>query len=250
MKNVFAPRSVEALKRHLSGKPLLIFDFDGVLAPIIAARDKAKPSPRTRALMDKLTRRARVAVVSGRGLSDVKKRLGFRPRFVLGNHGLEGPPNFQARRRSAKAATAAWSKKLLRFNAADPVPGFDLESKIYSLSIHYHRSERPSASRVKVLSWVETLSPKPRVVLGKRVINLVHPRAATKGDGVRWLLEKAGATKALYVGDDVTDEDVFELRDPRLFGVHVGRKKSAAAYFYSDETETDRFLRLLLDVLE
>jgi trehalose 6-phosphate phosphatase len=247
MKPLFRPASLKALRRHLSKPCLLVFDFDGVLAPVIAARTKAFPSPTTRALIRELARRAPVAVVSGRGLKDVGKRLGFKPIHLLGNHGFEGPKEFGKTRAAAARANRAWVKAFPAVRAQLPHSGLDLEDKKLSLSIHYHLSPEPARTRKALLEWAQTLKPKPRIVTGKNVINLVHMDAAHKGDGMRWLFAKTKFARAVYIGDDVTDEDVFRLRDRRLFTVYVGRKRSfSAGYSIASQKQVDRFLEILL----
>jgi trehalose 6-phosphate phosphatase len=53
---------------------------------------------------------------------------------------------------------------------------------------------------------------------------------------------------ALYVGDDVTDEDVFALRDARILTVRIGKKKgSSARYFLKRQAELAEVLRLLVE---
>ena len=52
----------------------------------------------------------------------------------------------------------------------------------------------------------------------------------------------------MYVGDDVTDEDVFRLDQPgRLFTVRIGRSKtSAARYYLRQQQEIDTLLEHLV----
>jgi trehalose 6-phosphate phosphatase len=45
-------------------------------------------------------------------------------------------------------------------------------------------------------------------------------------------MEITGARHAIYVGDDVTDEDVFELRRPDIMTVRVEYLAGTAAEFY------------------
>ena len=46
---------------------------------------------------------------------------------------------------------------------------------------------------------------------------------------------------ALYVGDDVTDEDVFALRDARILTVRIGRKNvPRLGIFYKDRQKSPR----------
>jgi trehalose 6-phosphate phosphatase len=250
MKPLSSSASLRALQKHLSKPCLLIFDFDGVLAPVIPARKKAFPPPSTRALIRTLAQRAPVAVVSGRGLKDVSKRLGFRPVYVLGNHGFEGPPLFRKRVGAATKANRSWVKAFPALLARHRADGLDLEDKKLSLSIHYHLSPNKSSTKRALLAWAATLEPKPRIVLGKNVLNLVHVDAAHKGDGVEWLLAKTKLPRALYIGDDVTDEDVFRLRDKRLFTIYVGRKNGfSAQYRLPTQKLVDPFLELLLGLL-
>jgi trehalose 6-phosphate phosphatase len=80
------------------------------------------------------------------------------------------------------------------------------------------------------------------------VVNLVPAAAPNKGDALLELRAQAGADTALYVGDDITDEDVFRLRQPgRLVSVRVGQSSSSsAAYFVRSQRDIDRLLMLLV----
>ncbi len=52
----------------------------------------------------------------------------------------------------------------------------------------------------------------------------------------------------IYVGDDITDEDVFQLDRPgQLLSIRVGRKQtSAAPYYIRNQAEIDRLLETLV----
>ena len=66
-------------------------DFDGTLAPMARRPHQASLPPETRALLRRLARKrgAIVAVVSGRGLADLKSRVKVPGAYMAGNHGLE-----------------------------------------------------------------------------------------------------------------------------------------------------------------
>lgn len=91
-----------------------------------------------------------------------------------------------------------------------------------------------------------------RVVPGKFVLNVVLASAPNKGDALLDLRAREGADIAMYVGDDVTDEDVFRLDQPgRLLTVRVERSRtSAAAYFLRDQREVDQLLKRLITFRE
>ena len=90
MKHLFSAQGATALAALLRRRPLLAFDFDGTLAPIV-------PRPRRRAHSARPWPRGlrgwrggcRWPSSPGRAVADVRGRLGFEPRFVVGNHGAE-----------------------------------------------------------------------------------------------------------------------------------------------------------------
>ena len=55
-------------------------------------------------------------------------------------------------------------------------------------------------------------------------------------------------TCAIYVGDDVTDESIFQLSaENAVLGIRVGHmRKSAAMLYIKKQTDIDSLLRLLL----
>lgn len=242
---LFSRTGLQALRAHLAHPMLFVFDFDGVVAPLISARDKARPRAATLPLLRRLAREHTVAVVSGRGRKDVKDKLGFRPDFLVGNHGVEGIAEFADLRTHSRRISRAWKRTLAE--QLPPLLGIDVEDKSYSLSVHYRQSARPRSALKTILKIATRLRPPPRVVLGKMVVNLVLPRAPHKGTAVRHLMKKTGFTRALFVGDDWTDEDVFRLRDPRIFGIRVGRNTTShAPYYLKDQLQMDRLLREIL----
>ena len=91
MRHLFSTDGEAALRAVMQRRPLLAFDFDGTLAPIVARPDQATvPEPVSRGLA-KLAERWPVAVITGRSVADVSPRLGFTPRYIIGNHGVEYP---------------------------------------------------------------------------------------------------------------------------------------------------------------
>lgn len=242
MEPLFSIPGRRRLKKLLSSRCLLAFDFDGVLAPHRATRSGAQVRPATIELLERLQVRFPIAVVTGRSLKDVQKRLGFEPDYVVGNHGVEGLPKFSTASRVAAEASAVWLKRLRR--VAKEIPGLLVDDKKFSLTVHFSGTEDPGRTKALLLKLAQEWRPLPRVVIGKKVINFVHPKAPHKGDAVLALMKQFKVQKALYVGDDRTDEDVFCLKDPRILTVRVGKKSDSAAKFYiPNQIQFDRFLR-------
>jgi trehalose 6-phosphate phosphatase len=226
---------------------LLAFDFDGTLAPLVRTRDDAAMREATAVLFAAVCARYPTAVISGRARADVASRLGpSRPTVVIGNHGAE-----DERRSPIQAATVA---RLMRRAIAllQPLTAsrLDLEDKYWSLALHVggvDADRRVPERLVEVEHALAELGPRVRVSPGHKVVNVVPTDAPHKGIAVRRLKHQLGARHVLYVGDDVTDEDVFQLAVPWLTGVRIGYSpQTAAAYFLPVQHDIDALLACLV----
>jgi trehalose 6-phosphate phosphatase len=242
MKHVLQPKNVDVLAQFAWSRVLLAFDFDGTLAPIVANRDAARMRARTRKLLERLCDLYPCAVISGRSRNDVTSRLeGLPVRYVIGNHGLEPGEHLSTFERLVAEASPILARALSDHS------GVDIEDKRFSLAVHYRRSRRKRDARQAIYRAVQALPRPMRTIPGKLVINVLPERAPHKGDALLRLRSKEGADTAIYVGDDATDEDVFQLDQPgRLLSVRVGRaESSAAAYYLRSQREIDAMLSRL-----
>lgn len=243
MKDLLAKENLSVLEQLAFARALLAFDFDGTLAPIVKDRELAKMRPRTSELLTTLCAHYPCAVISGRSTADLAPRLGGAPvQYLVGNHGLE-PGGDLAKFEEEVSAT----RPLLEAALASE-PGVELEDKRYSLALHYRRSRRKQAAVAAIERAVAALPTHMRTIAGKMVVNVVPASAANKGDALLDLRARAGADIALYMGDDVTDEDVFKIDQPgRLLSVRIGEAPwSAAAYYLRDQRQMDRLLAMLI----
>jgi trehalose 6-phosphate phosphatase len=243
MKKLLSRENLDLLAQLAWSRVLVAFDFDGTLAPICPDRDAAQMRPRTGELFAKVCRLYPCAVISGRARCDVASRLGRAPvKYVLGNHGIEPGEGLEELERQIARARAQLEESLAG------CAGVDIEDKRYSLALHYRRSRRKRLDRAAIHAAVASLPTRMRIVPGKLVANVVPEHAPNKGDALLSLRAAERADTALYVGDDVTDEDVFTLDQPgRLLTVRVGESRSsAAAYFLRDQKEIDRLLGRLV----
>jgi trehalose 6-phosphate phosphatase len=242
MRSLLARVNEDVLRSVAATRSLVVFDYDGTLAPIVSSRDDAWMRTETEALLRLVCRRYPCAIISGRARADVVARLGgAEPKYVVGNHGIEPSPGFAAFTGIVAEALSVLARRL------GGEPDLDLENKTYSLAVHYRRSRSPERAIRRILTAVEDLPTQMRVVHGKRVVNLAPKDAPTKGDALEHLFEAERAHLSLFVGDDVTDEDAFQLRpSSRHLAVRVGHlRASAAGYFLRDQTEMDRLLTVL-----
>ena len=101
-----------------------------------------------------------------------------------------------------------------------------------------------------ILRAVDRLNPAPRRIPGKCVENVLPHSALNKGEALLRIMALAGASRAVFVGDDDTDEDVFRMRNDRILGIRVGNGLSShATFFLSNQKKISRLLEELLGAL-
>ncbi len=219
----------------------LFLDFDGVLAPIVERPEDARPSPETRAELERLVRRyALVAVVSGRAGEDVRGRIGVEGVVCVGSHGLELAP--QARR---------WRRAIAGFAASAPWPPEEIEVKGPTVAFHF-RSRPDEQEAVRELDAIAEAAACQGLVAryGRKVLEVLPPVSSNKGTAVRALLEEHGLRRALAAGDDTTDLDSFAALDGLEVAVRVAVASPETPSALLDAADlvvesTDAFLALL-----
>lgn len=249
MIDMLGDEGLGVLREFAAHRPLCLFDFDGTLAPLAPDPDGVLLPHPVQLRLQALQTRAPVGIVTGRSLADLRARLEFEPDYLIGNHGLEGLPGERRLHAELSDACGRWRVWLApRLPAIDPA--IWLEDKQLSLSIHYLQARDPLAAEAALPALFAQLSPAPRIIPGKCIFSLLPAGRGDKGEAVLQLLRSTGANGALYVGDDVTDEDVFRLRHPDILSVRVEPSvASAAPWYVADHAAMLPLLDRLLDCL-
>lgn len=242
MTEILAPAGLQALRDTCASRPLLAFDFDGTLAPLVDDPAATRMRASTRRLLGLAARRFPVVVISGRSRADVAARLRRVPvAAVVGNHGAERSGLVEA---GARARVRLWCD-VLRVGLAD-LDGVEIEDKGLTLAVHYRRSARPAFARERILIACSGL-PRARIFGGHAVVHAAPEHLPRKSDALREACARHGASHALFVGDDETDEEVFAAEIEGLLSVRVGKVGSSRASFYlRDQAEIDGLLREIL----
>ncbi len=261
MPHLFTAWDRAARKLAGAGRLLLCLDYDGTLSPIVRDPSAARLAGSTRDLLRYLagTGGLTLAVISGRELKDVRKRVGLAGVAYAGNHGLEirGPDleylNPSARR--ARPAIRAAAERLSRELAG--IPGAEVEDKGLTLSVHYRRVRPPERDRVRETVFKEIAPARSRRAVrvgeGKMVIEIRPPTSWNKGNAVNLLRREAAKSDAkkvltVYAGDDRTDEDAFRVLDREGITIKVGPPdvKTLARFRLSGVGEVREFLLRLV----
>lgn len=250
MQHLFHHDGDAALAAALRQRPLLAFDFDGTLARIVERPEHARVEPAVSALLKALSAQVPLAIVTGRAVSDVRGRLGFEPHYIVGNHGAEDPLDPTAAA-ALGAALEPLRERLRAHGARLEQAGVLVEDKGVSLALHYRLSRQPAMA---LLLIGEVLSPPLsdwRIFGGRMVVNVMPRHAPDKSRAVHGLVARCGAACAVFAGDDVNDEPVFESAPRHWLTIRVGRgeRPSEARYFLDGPGEMAKLLERMLELL-
>ncbi len=244
-----------ALRALLSAPALVAFDFDGTLAPIVELPPLARLDPQVDASLRALAARTAVAIVSGRGLADLRARADIASIRLIGNHGNDELLGDSPAAQQARRTMQAWRTQLqqaidARFGADG---GVEIEDKQATLSLHFRRAADPARAEEELRATIAALDPPAKTIGGKFVLNVLPPHARTKLEALSELAAELGVSQVAFVGDDVTDEIVFASAPAHWLTVRVEPHGASAARFaLASQPQIarliDRMIELLPDV--
>lgn len=237
----FFEKGVYSGKFETTRKIALFLDFDGTLVPIQKDPGQCFLSDKIKTLLLLLagSRCCHIIVLSGRALSDIKKRIGIRAIYYGGNHGLDiSGPNLRFTHPKALASKSAITyvshqlkKEITSFEGAW------LENKKFSVSLHFRSVKTEDIRLLKKVfhNVVENYSKNNlfTIMKGKKVLELLPYVSWDKGKAVLWFLQQLqDGCLPVYVGDDRTDEDAFKALRGKGITIHIGKSKKTSADYY------------------
>ncbi|WP_027933673.1 trehalose-phosphatase [Amycolatopsis thermoflava] len=228
---------------------LVACDYDGTLAPIVTNPDEARPLPESVGALRSLAglHETTTAVISGRALRDlaILSRLPHEVHLV-GSHGSEFDIGF-VHELDAQARDLHRRVEQELERIAGDVPGVSLEVKPASIAVHVRRADRDAARRVLdevhsgPCTWEGVTTTD-----GKEVVELAVVQT-DKGRALDTLRHQVGATAAIFLGDDVTDEKAFARLSGPDVGVKVGDGETLAAYRVPGTEDVATVLAFMLE---
>lgn len=242
----------EIISQYKSAKKrLLLINYDGTLAPYKTNPDSVAPA----AIIEKLLREFaadpanHVAIISGRPKHFLDKYFGEIPIELFAEYQIwRKQPGSEWEK--IKNPDRDWQRSI--FNVmnfyAERTPGARIEQKEYSLVWHYRKVEKGLGElRTRELSshLRHSIMNKDLEILEGNAILEVKPRSINKGEAAKKVLENYQPDFILAVGDDVSDEDVFENLPERAITLKIGSGTSSARYGLSNHRQFLRFLASL-----
>ena len=234
MDTIFSEKGQKKLDALIKKGTLCAFDFDGTLAPIVNRHQNAYLPPPIAKQLATLASLTPVAILTGRAIKDIRPRLPFTPHYLIGNHGLEGIPGWEKHEQHYRHLCAQWHHAIQNALSTSPENHnhIEIENKQLSLSIHYRHAANPAQTGKTLLALLKENAPDAFIMPGKYLYNLVPPDAPDKGAALNEIMKTSKAPAVLYVGDDITDENIFRLSWNNLLSIRVEKDLASAAPWY------------------
>jgi len=241
------------VSKKLKGKSLIfLLDYDGTLTPIVKRGELANLSKTRKKTLIQLSNKYIIAIISGRSIKDIMKRVGIKGIFYAGNHGFEicGPSTKVIFGKAQRSAVRSIATELNDKTAN--MGGIIIEDKGITLSLHYRLAERKDYVKARKI-FFKVIGPylqkrKIRVLHGKKVLEVRPNISWDKGRVSLWLLDtfkkryKLKRILPIYIGDDKTDEDAFKILKKKGLTIFVGKRKTLAEYTVKGVPQVYKFL--------
>lgn len=204
-------------------RAVLAFDYDGVLAPIVADPDRSPPHPRAVPTLARLAPHVRsIAVITGRpaAVAVGYGRFGEWPDLadliVFGHYGRERWDGRSGRVSAPPPSPAIGTARrdLPALLERVGVAGAWIEDKGSALAVHTRRSPEPERALEAVRGPLAEFAMEHDLIVepGRLVLEL-RPPGTDKGGTLSSYVESVGARAVAYVGDDLGDLTAFAAID-------------------------------------
>lgn len=217
-----------------SQRALLLIDYDGTLMPFDNDPQKVKPDKDLYSLLKKLKNKktAELVIISGRDKDTLEDWLGKATNGLVAEHGVWTKDRTW---RTIEQMSDKWKSEIkpILETFVDRTPGSFIEEKNYSLAWHYRKVD-PALAAVRVGELKDDLSHitsnlNAGVLEGNKVIE-IKSSGVNKGKGALSWIKKEKWDLILSIGDDWTDEDIFEVLPRESISIKVGFGPSKAKF--------------------
>lgn len=241
-----------ARKYEKAKKRLILLDYDGTLIGFEKEPDKAIPDKKLLTLLQQLGEDPKnlVYIISGRDHHSLGKWFSKNKLNLIAEHGAMSKKQEQ-KWVALSGLDTSWKDKtrpiLEKFVLHTP-ESF-IEEKDYSIAWHYRKSdealgENKAEELLKVLkNWSSDLNI--RILNSNKVIE-VTDIMVNKGNAVKSILDEYDADFILAIGDDHTDEFMFEKLPNKSFTIKVGKVDSHADFYLEDFKDVRNYLMNLV----
>ncbi|WP_339655211.1 bifunctional alpha,alpha-trehalose-phosphate synthase (UDP-forming)/trehalose-phosphatase [uncultured Salegentibacter sp.] len=242
--------SGEILEKFKNAKNRILFlDYDGTLVNFTDKPEKAKPDQELIDLVHKLNQSANtdVVLISGRDKDTLGSWWQEIPVELISEHGVwmrQKNSEWELSENVNNDWMSAVRPVIETF--VDRTPGTFIEDKNYSLAWHYRKAD-PELGEIRAneLSNVlkELISNRGLSVLEGNKVLEIKSSGVNKGKASNKKLVGKDYDFIFAIGDDWTDEYMFEELPENSFTVKVGMKKTSARYYVEDTLKVRDILK-------
>lgn len=226
----------------------ILLDVDGTLLDIAPTPHAVRVPGLLKKALVRLTERTggALAFVSGRSLADLDLIFDPLKLSAIAGHGAEIRLTTNGEHEVRLSGELDEELRRRLTGVANLGSGIVVEDKGYAIALHYRLAPEHEVTVHEAVAEICADVPASAVELlpGKAVLE-IKPRAFTKGTAVRELmhLPPFRGRVPLFIGDDVTDETVFEIL-PEFSGIgfSVGRRIPGLAGTFCSPGEVRRWL--------
>ncbi len=220
-----------------ANKALLFLDYDGTLVPFADRPEKAPPDAQVKELLKNLAAipNNRVVLISGRKKENLDQWFGDLGVDMVAEHGV-WIKEYGHHWELIEALKQDWKEAIYPILQmyADRTPGAFVEEKEFSLVWHYRKAEpelgitRARELKDALLNITENFNLT--ILEGNKVIE-VKPANVNKGRAaMKWITDMGPWDFIMAVGDDWTDEALFEALPREAYSIKVGFGLSKARF--------------------
>lgn len=219
---------------------IFFLDYDGTLVNFVDRPDRAKPDPKLLELVKHLNEQenTEVVLISGRDKETLGAWWNDIPVTLIAEHGVWLRPANEDWRLTENIK-CDWMKNVrpVLETFVDRTPGTFIEEKNYSLAWHYRKAD-PELGEIRSneLSTVLkdlTSNHGLSVLEGNKVLE-IKTSGVNKGKAANKVLVEKKHDFIFGIGDDWTDEYLFNELPEQAITVKVGIKKTSAKYYVQD----------------
>lgn len=232
-----------------NNKRLLLLDYDGTLVGFKDNPQDAKPDEALFNLLDELQKKSTLVLISGRDKDTFQRWFGHKPYNLVTDHGVWLYKNNEWK--ALERLKTDWMQNIrpILETFVDRTPGTFIETKNYSLAWHYRKAD-PELAKIRTIELNTVLTSMVAnnglsILKGNKVIEIKSSNV-NKGRVISRLLTQQDFNFVSVIGDDWTDEYMFEEAPESAYTIKVGFTKTKARYQIKNPEHVRELLKKLI----
>ena len=257
-KNFFQSKHMIDEKIRQAERILLFLDYDGTLAPFHRDPLAVTTPPMILEEIQKIqsNRNCEIIIITGRMMNEIKQRIPINTISFAAIHGFHIELNDETKRKWDSSQPERRLMKRIHQRISDHLESQkDLNIEDKSTSIAFHYRNVPPIQKQVVIETIEQIindidhTHQLNIIHGAEVIE-IRSTSMNKGLAVQYIQHHFSKNHPLtiYIGDDTTDEDAFEIIGEKGISVYVRNdsfRPSKARFWISSQKEVIEVLQFI-----